>query len=124
MQWFPLKKFYKGLKHVENVAKMLQNRFNEKHRGHSIRTHCRFLHLYEMEIHRYIVFQTCTNNISIVKPTRCTTVSNLFYFGMAFYMFQTVFPSIISSSRLRMSNRYCCLLASKLMMDRKTIRNM
>jgi len=41
------------------------------------------------------------NDISIVKPTRCTTkVSNLFYFGMTLYMFRTFFPSIIMSSRL------------------------
>jgi len=33
---------------------------------------------------------------SIVKPTR----TNLFYFGMTLYMFQTVIPSIIRSSRL------------------------
>ena len=39
-------------------------------------------------------------DISIVKPARCTSVSNLFYFGMTLYMFRTVFPSIISSSRL------------------------
>jgi len=38
--------------------------------------------------------------ISAVKPTRCTNVSHLFYFGMTFYMFRTVFPSIIRSSRL------------------------
>ena len=38
--------------------------------------------------------------ISIVKPTRCTNVFNLFYFGMKHYMFRTVFPSIIRSSRL------------------------
>jgi len=38
--------------------------------------------------------------ISIVKPIRCTTVSNLFYFGMTLYMFRTVFPFIIRSSRL------------------------
>ena len=38
--------------------------------------------------------------IPIVKPTRCTNVSNLFYFGMTLYMFRTVFPSIISSPRL------------------------
>jgi hypothetical protein len=38
--------------------------------------------------------------ISIVKPTRCTNVSNLFYFAMTLYMFRTVFPSIIRSSRL------------------------
>ena len=38
--------------------------------------------------------------ISTVKPTRCTTVSNLFYFWMTHYMFRTVFPSIIRSSRV------------------------
>ena len=40
------------------------------------------------------------NIISIVKPTRCTNVSNLFYFRITLYMFRTVFPSIIRSSRL------------------------
>ena len=88
-----------------------------------------------------------------------TAVSNLFYFGKTLYLFRTVFPSIIRSSRLyirqqafvkqillspiyfilerhstsfgrsfrpssevqdctysnrHLSNRYCCLLASKL----------
>jgi len=38
--------------------------------------------------------------ICTVKPTRFTDVSNLFYFGMTVYMFRTVFPSIIRSSRL------------------------
>jgi len=35
-----------------------------------------------------------------------------FYFGMTLYMFRTVFPSIIRSSRLyiQLSNRYCALL--------------
>ena len=51
------------------------------------------------------------NIISIVKPTRCTNVSNLFYFGMTLYMFRTVFSPIIRIQIL--SNRYCCLLASK-----------
>ena len=40
------------------------------------------------------------NVISIVKPIGCTEVSNLFYFGITLYMFRTVFPSIIRSSRL------------------------
>ena len=40
------------------------------------------------------------NVISIVKPTRCTNVLNLFYFAMTLYMFRTVFSSIIRSSRL------------------------
>jgi len=56
------------------------------------------------------------NIISIVKPTRCTNVSTLFYFGMTLYMFRTVFPSIIRSSRLYIWQqafvRYSCLLAS------------
>ena len=45
-------------------------------------------------------------------PTRCNNVSNLFYFGMTLYMFRTVFPSIIRSSRLyiQQPNRYCCLV--------------
>jgi len=38
--------------------------------------------------------------ISIVKPMRCTSFSNLFYFVVAPYMFRTVFPSIIRSLRL------------------------
>jgi len=50
--------------------------------------------------------------IFIVKPIRCTNVSNLFYFGMTLYMLRTVFPSIIRISRLYI-NRYCCMLASK-----------
>jgi len=40
------------------------------------------------------------NIIPIVKPTICTNVSNVFYFGMTLYMFRTVFPSIIRSSTL------------------------
>ena len=40
------------------------------------------------------------NTISVAKPTRCTSVSNLFYFGMTLCMFRRVFPSIIRSSRL------------------------
>jgi len=45
-------------------------------------------------------FEKITWYRSIVKPTRCTNVSNLFYFEMTLCMFRTVFPSIIRSSRL------------------------
>ena len=38
--------------------------------------------------------------VSTVKPTRCTSVSDLFYFGMTLYTFRTVFLSINGSSRL------------------------
>jgi len=50
----------------------------------------------EIDVHRAVHH----NIIYIVKPTRRTNVSNLFYFGMTLYMFRTVFPSIIRSSRL------------------------
>ena len=49
-----------------------------------------------VDIHRAV---HC-NVISILKPTRCASVSNLFYFGMTLYMFQTVFSSVIRSSKL------------------------
>ena len=60
------------------------------------------------------------NIISIIKPTRCTSVSNLFYFGMTLYMFRKVFPSIIRSSRpyiratgICQTDTAVCLQASK-----------
>jgi len=67
--------------------------------------------------------------ISVVKPTRCTSVSNLFYFGMTLYMFRTVFLSIVRSSRLYiqqyLTNACCCTYGLELlMMDGKTVRNM
>jgi len=40
------------------------------------------------------------NIVYIVKPISCSNVSNLFYFGMAFYMFRTDFTSVIRSSKL------------------------
>jgi len=63
------------------------------------------------------------------------------YFGLTLYIFRTVFPSIISSTRLYNNNQTdtaVCLLASRqqylfdsctyslelLMMDGKTVRNM
>ena len=56
------------------------------------------------------------NIISILKPTRCSSVSNLFYFGITLYMFHTVFPSIIRNSRLYIQQQACFLfhLASKI----------
>jgi len=88
--------------------------------------------------------------MSIVRPPRCTNVSNLFYFGMTLYMFRTVFPSIIRSSRLYiqqqayvqqillsnrlagrpdgsicLTNACCCMYSLELLMvDRKTVRNL
>ena len=61
--------------------------------------------------------QQYPNIISMVKPTGCTNVLNIFYFGITLYMIRTVFPSIIRSSRqyIQQPNRYCRLLpASKL----------
>jgi len=56
--------------------------------------------------------------ISVVKPTRCTNVSNLFYFGMTLYMFRTVFLSIKRSSTLYIQQQafvkqMLCLPASR-----------
>jgi len=41
----------------------------------------------------------------MVKPTSCTIVLNLFYFGMTLYMFRTVFLSIIRSSSLSIQQK-------------------
>ena len=91
---------------------------------------------------KQILLSAC--QLASKQTTRCTNLSNLFYFGMTLYMFRTVFPSIVRSSRLyiQQPNRYCCLLASKLAsrqqylfgccmyslqlltMDGKTVRNM
>ena len=63
------------------------------------------------------------NTISIVKPTRCTNVSNLFYFGMTFYMFRTVFPSIIRSARLYiLQQAYVCQQADSRICNRRSAR--
>jgi len=58
------------------------------------------------------------NIISIVKPTRCTSVSNVFIlewhstcFGRSFRPSSWVQDCAYSNRHL--SNRYCCLLASK-----------
>ena len=53
----------------------------------------------------FLSYEVCTeydthravhrNIVSTIKPTRCTIVSNLFYFGMTPYIFNFVFPCII-----------------------------
>ena len=53
----------------------------------------------------------------MVKPTRCTNFSSLFYFGITLYMFWTVFPSIISSGlyiqqQVYQTGTVVCLLAT------------
>jgi len=48
------------------------------------------------------------NIISILKPTRCTSVSNLFYFGMTLYMLRTVFPS--ETCRVSFQNKFDTLV--------------
>jgi len=53
------------------------------------------------------------NITSIVKPTRCTKVSNLFYFRMTLYMFRTIFPSIIRRSGLYLQQQAFTVPASK-----------
>jgi len=69
-------------------------------------------------------------SISIVKQTRCTNVSNLFYFGTTLYMFRTIFsrPSSgvqDSAHSIYVKNACCCIYSLELvMMDGKTVRNM
>ena len=90
---------------------------------------------YEFNVHRAMH----RNIISTVKPTRCTSVSNLFYFGMTLYMFRTVFLSIIRSSRLYIQQQAyvrqvllsacqqacCCMYSLELLiMDGMTVQNM
>jgi len=93
---------------------------------------------YTFDVHRAVH----RNIISIVKPTNCTNVSSLFHFGMTLYMFRTVFPSIIKSSRLYIQQQAsvkqillsacrqqylfsCCMYSLELLMtDGKTARNM
>ena len=48
------------------------------------------------------------NIISVVKPTRCTAVSNLFYFGMTPYVFRTIFPPITRSLRPYIQQQGIC----------------
>ena len=59
------------------------------------------VHVFALLVIKFDVHRAVRRNIiSIEKPTRCTSVSNLFYFGMTLYMFRTAIPSIIRSSRL------------------------
>jgi hypothetical protein len=47
-----------------------------------------FKNNFEVEIYKFDVHRAPHRNIiSIAKPTRCTNVSNLFYFGMTLYIF-------------------------------------
>jgi len=79
------------------------------------------LNIYDFIVKLLCMFCFCTKHflISIVKPTRCTNTSNLFYFGMihSTCFGQTFHPSSgvqdCTYSNRHLSNRYCCLLASK-----------
>jgi len=56
-------------------------------------------------------------------------LSQIIYSCKKLYMFRTVFPSIIRSSKLRIQQRYmsnsCCIRSFELlMMDGKTVENM
>ena len=87
------------------MSSVIRTRNRNRNLKANIKLHQKF------DVHRAVH----RNIISIVKPTWCTNVSSLFYFGMALYMFRIVPPSVIRSSRLYIQQqaRYCCLLASK-----------
>ena len=65
------------------------------------------------------------HTISIVKPARCTSVSNLFYFGNdtlhvsdGLSVRHPEFQTVRTYSNRHLSERYCCLLASNQTADR------
>jgi len=84
------------------------------------------------------------NIIPIVKPTRCTNVTNLFYFGMTVHVsdglsvhhqqLKTVHTAIKqillcacyqADNSISLTNACCCMYSLELlMMDGKTVRNM
>ena len=68
----------------------------------SIQTHVRLRYLVRQQYN-----QVC-NNISIVKPTRCT-ISQIYFILEQHYMFlfRTAFPSIIRSLRLCIQHQVC-----------------
>ena len=64
---------------------------------------------------RQILLTLCLQADSSICLTNACCCMYSLYFGKTLYMFRTVFPSIIRSTRLyiQQPNRYCCLLASK-----------
>jgi len=71
--------------------------------------------------------KNCSYCVLIVQPTRCN-VSQIIYFCKTLYMFQTVFPSIIRSSKLHIQRQVlvwrCMCSFDLLMMDGRTVWNM
>ena len=71
----------------------------------------------------------CT--ISIIKPTRCTNVSNLFYFGMTLDVLDGLsvhhreFKTVHTATGICLTNTCCCMHSLELlMMDGETVQNM
>ena len=65
----------------------------EKLKNKCVKVHTNLRVSLPFDVHRAVHL----NIISVVKPTRYTNVSNLFYFGITLCMFRTVFASIRSS---------------------------
>jgi len=85
------------------ATKTCEHRLWREHVWYNDKLKLRAVRSLRLEIFSFIfdVHRAVHRNInSIVKPTRCTSVWKLFYFGMTLYMFRTVFPSITRSSRL------------------------
>ena len=61
----------------------------------------------------FCVFSTSICLISLVKPTRCTSVSNLFILEWHSTCFGRSFRSLSGVQDCTYSNRYYCLLTSK-----------
>ena len=78
-------------------------------------THAPFQYTYKFDVHRAVYH----NIIPTVKPTRCTNVSNLFYFGMALHVSDGLsvhhhdFKTVHTATGICQTDTAVCLLASR-----------
>ena len=68
----------------------------------------------------------CSWNISIVKPTRCNSFSNLFYFVLdGLSVHHQEFKTVHTATGVCQTDTCCCMYSLELlMMDGKTVQNM
>jgi hypothetical protein len=78
---------------------------------------------------KFDIHRSVHRNIFLLYNQYDAFASQIIYSCKKLYMFRTVFPSIIRSSKLRIQQLFdiyrCCIRSSELlMMDGKTVRNM
>jgi hypothetical protein len=75
--------------------------------------------IYDDKKSRAVTARQTSQTFSIVKPTRCTNVSNLFYFGIAlhvsdgFPVHRQEFKTVHTSTGICQTDTAVCLLASR-----------